>query len=149
MQYSETSDKGHSKRGQASNQRTNQMYHCIQTLYKITSERGQPLYRGQIPKHVHIERFRCSYSITHTDTHRHTHRHTHSRTRTHMHCTFNLMPAHAGQFCLTQAKISAKITARLMQYYIPFGKAYVHNECTNDIVHSLHNVVIVRPKEGM
>jgi len=23
------------------------MYHCIQTLYKITSERGQPLYKGQ------------------------------------------------------------------------------------------------------
>jgi len=23
------------------------MYHCIQTLYKITSERGQPLYKEQ------------------------------------------------------------------------------------------------------
>ena len=35
--YSETSDKGHSERGQTR----------IQTLYKITSERGQPLYKGQ------------------------------------------------------------------------------------------------------
>ena len=45
--YSETSDKGHSERGQTSEQRTNQMYRYIQTLYKITSKRGQPLYKGQ------------------------------------------------------------------------------------------------------
>ncbi len=40
---SETSDEGHSERGQTSQQRTN----CIYTQYKVTSERGQPLYRGQ------------------------------------------------------------------------------------------------------
>ena len=30
--YSETSDKGHSKRGQTSQQRTSQKYSCIHTL---------------------------------------------------------------------------------------------------------------------
>ena len=41
-------DKGHSERGQTSQQRTHQMYSSIyiHTLYKITSERGQPLYKG-------------------------------------------------------------------------------------------------------
>ena len=45
--YSETSDKGHSERGQASQQRTHHLYSSIHTLYKIISERGQPLYKGQ------------------------------------------------------------------------------------------------------
>ena len=45
--YSETSDKGHSKRGQISQQRTSQgALVCV--LIKITSERGQPLYKVQI-----------------------------------------------------------------------------------------------------
>ncbi len=45
---SETSDKGHSERGQTSEQRTNQKYSSIlYTLHKITSERGQPLYKGE------------------------------------------------------------------------------------------------------
>ena len=53
--YSETSDKGHSERGQTSQQRTHQLYSSIHTLYKITSERGQPLYKGQTggPNGVH------------------------------------------------------------------------------------------------
>ena len=46
--YSETSDKGHSERGQTSQQRTHHLYSSIHTLYKITSERGQPLYKGQM-----------------------------------------------------------------------------------------------------
>ena len=47
LHYSETSDKGHSERGQTSKQRINQMYCCIQTLYKITSEREQSLYKDK------------------------------------------------------------------------------------------------------
>ncbi len=47
--YSETSDKGPSERGQTSEQWTNQKYSSIHTLYKITSKRGQPLYKGQNP----------------------------------------------------------------------------------------------------
>ena len=45
--YSKTSNKGHSERGQTSQQRTRHLYSSIHTLYKITSERGQPLYKGQ------------------------------------------------------------------------------------------------------
>ena len=45
--YSETSDNGHSERGQTSQQRTHHLYSSIHNLYKITSERGQPLYKGQ------------------------------------------------------------------------------------------------------
>ena len=45
--YSETSDKGHSERGQTSQQRTRHLYSSIHTLYRITSGRGQPLYKGQ------------------------------------------------------------------------------------------------------
>ena len=48
--YSETSDKGHSERGQIFQQRTNRKYSCIHTLYKIISERGQPLYKGLVPR---------------------------------------------------------------------------------------------------
>ena len=40
--YSESSDKGHSKRGQTYQQRTGQKYSRI-IIQKIISERGQPL----------------------------------------------------------------------------------------------------------
>ncbi len=42
MNYNEISDKGHSKRGQ-----TKKTLVLLYTLYKITSERGQPLHKGQ------------------------------------------------------------------------------------------------------
>ena len=61
------SDKGHSERGQTSKQRTNQMYRCIQTLYKTTSLQRTKCW---VPKHVHIERFHCTY-IPHTYIHTH------------------------------------------------------------------------------
>ncbi len=52
--YSETSDKGHSERGQTSEQRTNQKYPSIYTPYKITSERVQPPKDKMLgPKCVH------------------------------------------------------------------------------------------------
>ena len=36
------------------------MYYCIQTLYKITSERGQPLYKGQNAGSQSMSTFRDS-----------------------------------------------------------------------------------------
>ena len=47
--YSETSDKGHSERGQTPNKgHTKHKHNNYYTLCtKITFERGQPLYKGQ------------------------------------------------------------------------------------------------------
>ena len=49
------------KRGQTSQQRTHQVYSSTHTLYKITCERGQPLYKGQtgVPMVSSIRRFHC------------------------------------------------------------------------------------------
>ncbi len=44
--YGGTSDKGHSERGQTSEQK-DKPPKKYSSIYKITSERGQPLYKGQ------------------------------------------------------------------------------------------------------
>ena len=68
--YSGTSDKGHSERGQTSQQRTHNLYSSIHTLYEITSERGQPLYKGQTSGSQWCPLFGGStvYALAHTRT---------------------------------------------------------------------------------